>query len=159
MKQRTWPSVPLIHPASIGTTSLPSRSRHRWEICSSCVSLDAFVPYSGVRTSCLSLYYSLSLLSGMRVAGDVVGWFANEKLEVLGALAAGPKGGQIFRVRSNTSAPWRDHLYWPFEESGTVLGFTLNSTSVYVAVSLLTLSPSVLSPCDLPHFTIAFEPL
>eukprot|EP00884_Botryococcus_braunii_P004934 jgi/Botrbrau1/14441/Bobra.0014s0087.2 len=68
--------------------------------------------------------------------GNVVMWYANADLEILGAMASRVDGGQVFRVRSNVSAPWRDHITWPFEESGAVLGFTLNSTSVYVASSI-----------------------
>jgi dipeptidyl aminopeptidase/acylaminoacyl peptidase len=57
-------------------------------------------------------------------SGDVAGFSADKDLQVRGAVAFTPTGGQEIRVRENSKAPWRAVLKWgPEDGFGGIVGF------------------------------------
>lgn len=68
--------------------------------------------------------------------GDVVGWYADANLNVLGALAGTEEGGFQFRVRGGPEEDFRPLITWPADEEGHPRGFTLDGRHVYVTSSI-----------------------
>lgn len=68
--------------------------------------------------------------------GDVNGWVADNKLNVLGAQVATPDGGTEIRVRENKSAPWKTLMKAGPEENLGIDGFTADGKAAYVETSI-----------------------
>ncbi|MBM3494217.1 MAG: S9 family peptidase [Armatimonadetes bacterium] len=68
--------------------------------------------------------------------GDVVGWLADSKMAVRGAMAAMPDGGFQLRTRSDDDDAWRAQVTWPADEEGQPHGFTRDGSGIYVSSSL-----------------------
>ena len=57
--------------------------------------------------------------------GDVMGWTADEDLNVRASEAISPDGGAIIRVRDTAKSPWREFQKWgPDDSFGGVSGFS-----------------------------------
>ena len=69
--------------------------------------------------------------------GDVMGWQADNTLQIRGAQVTTPDGGTIIRVRDDVKSPWRDLIKWSADETlGNVNGFTPDNKSLWVTTSL-----------------------
>ncbi len=85
--------------------------------------------------------YRLNLQTGALVLdtqnpGDVAGWSADSKLNVLGAQVQTPDGGTEIRVRDNTQSPWRTLIKVGPEENLGLLDFSADDKSVYLETSV-----------------------
>jgi dipeptidyl aminopeptidase/acylaminoacyl peptidase len=68
--------------------------------------------------------------------GDVAGWVADSKLNVLGAQIATPDGGTEIRIRENRDAPWKSWIKVGPEDNLDLGGFTADSKAAYVETSV-----------------------
>ncbi len=68
--------------------------------------------------------------------GDVVGWDANDDLEVRVAQAMKPDGGTEIRVRDGAAAPWKALVTAPFGENVGALDITADGRALLIASSL-----------------------
>lgn len=68
--------------------------------------------------------------------GAVVGWVADQQLQVRAAKSMRPDGGSELLVRDDANAPWRTLLSWDPEEQGGAHGFAPGGRSLYVESSL-----------------------
>jgi len=68
--------------------------------------------------------------------GDVIGWVADDKLNVLGAQIATPEGGTEIRIRENRDAPWKTWIKVGPEENVGIDGFTADDKAAYVETSI-----------------------
>src|SRR6266540_644658 len=68
--------------------------------------------------------------------GDVSGWVADNKLNVLGAQIATSDGGTEIRIRENRQAPWKTWIKVGPEENVGLDGFTADGNAAYVETSL-----------------------
>ena len=69
--------------------------------------------------------------------GDVMGWQADNTLQIRGAQVTTPDGGTIIRVRDDAKSPWRELIKWSADETlGNVNGFTPDNKSLWVTTSL-----------------------
>ena len=85
--------------------------------------------------------YRLNLQSGALALdtqnpGDVAGWQADNKLNVLGAQIQTPDGGTEIRVRDNAQSPWRTLMKVGPEENLGLLDFSADGKSVYLESSV-----------------------
>src|SRR5437867_2455687 len=85
--------------------------------------------------------YRLTLSNGALVMdtqnpGDVSGWLADSKLNVLGAQIATPDGGTEIRIRETPLAAWRTWMKAGPEENLDIDGFTADSKSAYIESSI-----------------------
>src|SRR5260370_110673 len=85
--------------------------------------------------------YRLNLQTGALVLdtqnpGDVAGWQADNKLNVLGAQIATPDGGTEIRVRDNPQSPWRSWMKVGPEENLNLLYFTADARAAYIESSV-----------------------
>jgi dipeptidyl aminopeptidase/acylaminoacyl peptidase len=85
--------------------------------------------------------YRISLKTGevkldTQNPGDVVGWSADNDLQVRIASVLTPDGGLELRHRDNPKAEWKTLLTWgPKDVDGGVVGFTKDNKSVYLESS------------------------
>jgi dipeptidyl aminopeptidase/acylaminoacyl peptidase len=95
-----------------------------------------------IRDKRLHDVYRIDLTSGTMAVdtenpGDVVGWNADNALQVRAATAATPDGGSIIRVRDTAKSAWRDFQKWgPDETFGGVVGFTPDNRSIWLISSV-----------------------
>ena len=68
--------------------------------------------------------------------GDVSGWLADSKLNVLGAQIATPDGGTEIRIRQTPQAAWQTFMKAGPDENIGLVGFTADSKAAYVESSL-----------------------
>ena len=69
--------------------------------------------------------------------GDVVGWSADNAMQVRAAQVMKPDGGTEIRVREKTGADWKHFTQWSAEESlGGVAGFSPDNTKLWVLSSV-----------------------
>jgi dipeptidyl aminopeptidase/acylaminoacyl peptidase len=85
--------------------------------------------------------YRLNLQTGGLVLdtqnpGDVAGWQADNKLNVLGAQIATPDGGTEIRVRDNPQSPWRSWMKVGPEENLNLIDFTADAKAAYIESSI-----------------------
>jgi len=85
--------------------------------------------------------YRLTLSTGALVPdtqnpGDVAGWEADEKLNVLGAQIQTPDGGTEIRVRDNPQSAWRTFIKAGPDENLSLDGFSGDSRSAYIETSI-----------------------
>jgi dipeptidyl aminopeptidase/acylaminoacyl peptidase len=64
--------------------------------------------------------------------GDVIGWEADDALEVRAATASRPDGGNDIRVRATPEGEWRTLVSSAFDERADVVSFTGDGAGVYV---------------------------
>jgi dipeptidyl aminopeptidase/acylaminoacyl peptidase len=85
--------------------------------------------------------YRLTLSTGALVLdtpnpGDVSGWLADSKLNVLGAQIATPEGGTEIRVRETPQVAWRTWMKAGPDENLDLDGFTADSKAAYIESSI-----------------------
>jgi len=85
--------------------------------------------------------YRLTLSTGALVPdtqnpGDVAGWEADAKLNVLGAQVQTPDGGTEIRVRDNPQSAWRTFVKAGPDENLGLDGFSGDSKSAYIETSI-----------------------
>ena len=85
--------------------------------------------------------YRLTLSTGALVPdtqnpGDVAGWEADSKLNVLGAQIQTPDGGTEIRVRDNPQSAWRTFIKAGPDENLGLDGFSGDSKSAYIETSI-----------------------
>ncbi|MFQ5723621.1 MAG: S9 family peptidase [Terriglobia bacterium] len=86
--------------------------------------------------------YRINLKTGAVVLdtenpGDVLGWTADNHLQVRAAQVFAPDGGTVIRMRDNPEAPWEEFLRWgPDETFGGIIGFTPDGQGVYLISSV-----------------------
>lgn len=69
--------------------------------------------------------------------GDVLGWTADNRLQVRAAQAMRPDGSTEIRLRETVDSTWQSFLSWgPEETFGGVVGFTADNKSVRVISSV-----------------------
>lgn len=69
--------------------------------------------------------------------GDVIGWNADNALQVRAATAATPDGGSVIRVREHSTAPWRTFQTWgPDETFGGVVSFSPDNKALLLISSV-----------------------
>ncbi len=67
--------------------------------------------------------------------GNIVGWTADAKFNVLAAVAATPDGGYDLLYREATDKPWQILLHWGPEEQGRPHGFSKDGKILYLVSS------------------------
>ena len=85
--------------------------------------------------------YRLTLSTGALVLdtqnpGDVAGWEADGKLNVLGAQIATPEGGTEIRMRETPQADWKTWMKAGPDENLDLIGFTADSKAAYIESSI-----------------------
>ena len=80
--------------------------------------------------------------------GNVFDWLADAKLQVRAAVAIRPDGGYDLTIRDTPGGPWRRLLEWGPDDSGSLVTFSKDNTTLYVrssqdanAIRLLAVSP------------------
>ncbi|HET7710917.1 MAG TPA: S9 family peptidase, partial [Thermoanaerobaculia bacterium] len=68
--------------------------------------------------------------------GDVAGWLADKRLNVLGARVTTPDGGTEIRIRDNPTAPWRTWMKVGPDEILGLIAFSEDAKSAYLISSL-----------------------
>lgn len=64
--------------------------------------------------------------------GDVMSWEADDDLQVRGATASRPDGGNDIRVRLTPDAEWKTILSGAFDERAELVGFTADGSKLYI---------------------------